>query len=139
MALYKVTFISKDDEISECIFIDADTADEASEYGVAVVEQIDHEEVISIVREATEDEIAAYSAGHRDGWEDHVDALLLEERMKEHNGRMQRITNFEPFESVEVFTCPKCELIKDIEEVSGQQTTVGEFDALWDICKDCAV
>lgn len=137
MPLYKVTFISKDNEISECVFIDADTSDEASEYGIAMVEQIDHEEVIYIAREATEDEIAAYSAGHRDGWEDHIDALMLEERMREHNGHIKHVTSFDPLETVEMFTCPKCQLIKDLDEISGEQTTVGEFDTLWDICKNC--
>jgi hypothetical protein len=139
MPLYKVTFISKDDEISECVFIDADTSDEAMEYGVHIAGQIDHEEVIAIVREATEDEVDAYSAGHRDGWEDHVDALVVKERMKEHNGHIKRITDLDTLESVEMFTCPKCQLIKDLDEISGEQTTVGEFDTLWDICKDCVL
>lgn len=138
MPLYKVTFISKDNA-SECVFIDADTTDEAMEYGISIAEDIDEDDVVSIVREATQDEIDAYSAGHRDGWEDHVDALIIEERMKEHNGHVKVITNFEPLESVEMFTCPKCQLVKDLDEISGQQTTVGEFDTLWDICKDCVL
>lgn len=135
MAYYRVTFrISEEAELQyEFIY-----SDESIEH-IPLDIYFDDETEILEIRNTTEDEVIAYKAGKQQGWEDFEDYLLIEDRMKKHNGHVFQVSlEDESLDAVEQFVCGICQEIKEKEDLSGKTVPVGTYETPWDVCKGCA-
>jgi hypothetical protein len=131
--MYKVTY--RTPEVAENVveFLKVHGEEEAREYF-----SLDDEIEIIEVIEATHDEIIAYEAGLNQGWEDHSDYMLIEERMKTHDGHVFELIDVNSFDTVELFICGKCQKPCSVDQISGEKTPVGTYETLWDVCLGCA-
>jgi hypothetical protein len=131
--MYKVTY--RTPEVAENVVEFLKFRDETEAHDYFSLD--DEIEIIEVI-EATHDEIVAYEAGLKQGWEDHNDYMLIEERMKKHNGHVFELIDVNSFETVELFICGKCQKSCSVDQISGEQTPVGTYETLWDVCLGCA-